>query len=135
LVGGVERAFSSPGGGGGIPVAAPSGMEAVRAAFVQPIERSTALLALAILGLNLVDGFATLRHLHHGAEELNPFMQLLLRHGAQPFLLVKHALASIGVLGIAMHGQLRAARFALWLLFPLYLVIVVYQIVLFAIIR
>jgi len=110
-------------------------MEAIRAAFVRPIDRKTLWLAFAIVGLNLADGFATLRHLHHGAEELNPFMEVLLRHGAQPFLLVKHLLASLGVVGIAMHGQLKAARIALWLLFPLYLGIVTYQIILFAIIR
>ncbi len=85
--------------------------------------------------LNLLDGFATLRHLHHGAEELNPLMLWLLRHGAEHFLVAKHLLASLGVIGIAMHGEVRAARVALWILFPLYMAIAAYQMVLFAIIR
>jgi hypothetical protein len=110
-------------------------MEAIHAAFFRPLDRRAMWLAFAIVALNLVDGFATLRHLHHGAEELNPFMLALLRHGAQPFLLVKHLLASAGVVGIAIHGRLRAARLALWLLFPLYLAIVIYQAVLFAFLR
>lgn len=110
-------------------------MQAIRAVFIRPIDSRTLSMVLAILALNLLDGFATLRHLHHGAEELNPFMELLLRRGAGPFLVVKHLLASAGVVGIAMHGQLRAARIALWFLFPLYVAIVAYQIVLFQILQ
>jgi hypothetical protein len=109
-------------------------MEAIRTTLRRPIEPTTLALVLAIIGLNLCDGFATLRHLHHGAEELNPFMALLLRHGSHSFLVVKHLLASAGVVGIAMHAQLRAARVALWLLFPLYLAIVLYQLALFRVI-
>jgi hypothetical protein len=116
-------------------LAVPRAMHAIRAALVRPIDRSTLFLALAIVGLNLCDGFATLRHLHHGAEELNPFMGAMLRRGPGPFLLVKHLLASAGVVGITFHGELRAARIALWVLFPLYVAIVLYQAVLFAIIR
>src|SRR5437868_1662481 len=111
------------------------GMQAIRMALLRPIDSHTAALTLAILLLNLVDGFATLRHLTHGAEELNPLMQMLLRHSASAFLLVKHLLASLGVIGIAIHGHVRAARIALWILFPLYVAIALYQIFLFAVIR
>jgi hypothetical protein len=110
-------------------------MQAIRTAFVRPVDAHTGTLVLAILTLNLVDGFATLRHLHHGAEELNPLMLFLLRHGAGHFLVVKHLLASLGVFGIAMHGQVRAARIALWVLFPLYSAIALYQMILFTIIQ
>lgn len=109
-------------------------MQAIRAVFNRPIELSTAALALAILCLNLIDAFATLRHLNHGAEELNPLMQMLLNHSASAFLIVKHLLASLGVIGIAMHGRARAARVALWILFPLYALIAIYQVILFAVI-
>src|SRR5690348_8886690 len=109
-------------------------MQAIRAAFVRPIEVQAGLLALAILFLNLVDGFATLRHVSHGAEELNPLMQVLLRRGEWSFLVVKHLLASLGVLGIAMHGEVRAARVALWILLPVYAAIALYQAALFGII-
>src|SRR5207302_7065204 len=91
------------------------GLQILRSTFVRPIDVHTTTLAIAILFLNLVDGFATLRHLTHGAEELNPLMQLLLSHSAAAFLLVKHLLASLGVIGIAMHGRVRAARIALWI--------------------
>ena len=111
------------------------GYQALRTAIGRPLDLHTTVLALGILMLNLVDGFATLRHLTHGAEELNPLMQLLLKHSAEAFLLVKHLLASLGVIGIAMHGRVRAARIALWILFPLYVSIAIYQMILFAVIH
>ena len=110
-------------------------MVVLRALVLRPLEQRTAALVLAIVALNLVDAFATLRHLNYGAEELNPFMDALIRRGAGVFLVVKHLLASLGVLGIAMHEELRAARIALWLLFPLYSLLALYQIALFAVIR
>ena len=110
-------------------------MQAIRIALARPLDAQTTALALAILLLNMVDGFATLRHLTHGAEELNPLMNLLVRRSAHAFVLVKHLLASAGVLGIAVHGHVRAARVALWILFPLYVAIALYQIALFAVIR
>lgn len=110
-------------------------MQAIRLALARPLDARTTALALAILLLNMLDGFATLRHLTYGAEELNPLMNLLLRRSALSFVLVKHALASVGVLGIAAHGRARAARIALWILLPLYVAIGVYQIALFAVIR
>jgi len=104
---------------------------AIRRALARPVDLRTVVLGLAVVALNLVDAFATLRHLDHGAEELNPLMQALLRHGATAFLAVKHALASVGVVGIAAHPQVRAARVALWVLVPMYLLIAIYQIALF----
>jgi hypothetical protein len=109
-------------------------LRGARALLVRPISRRTLALGLAILALNLVDAFATLRHLSHGAEELNPLMSALLRHGPQQFLAVKHALASLGVIGIAIHPQLRAARIALWILLPLYSALALYHCVLFFVI-
>ena len=49
-------------------------METLRRALYRPLETRTTLLCLAILLLNMLDAFATLRHLEHGAEELNPLM-------------------------------------------------------------
>src|ERR1051325_5739312 len=106
-------------------------MEAIRRTIIRPLDSRIALACVAILGLNLLDAFATLRHLEHGAEELNPFMQILLHHGARSFLVVKHVLASAGVLGIAMYPERRAAQVAMWILFPVYLLLGIYQIGLF----
>ncbi len=106
-------------------------LRATVAVLVRPIDSRTLALCFAILALNLVDAFATLRHLSHGAEELNPLMSALLRRGPWPFLAVKHALASLGVVGISIHPQVRAARVALWVLLPLYSLLAVYHFVLF----
>jgi|1186.fasta_scaffold912781_2 hypothetical protein len=100
-------------------------------ALRRPLDTRLASICLAILMLNMLDAFATLRHLEHGAEELNPLMQVLLHHGARSFLMVKHLLASLGVIGIALHPERRAAHVALWILFPVYLLLGIYQIGLF----
>jgi hypothetical protein len=106
-------------------------MQTIRRALTRTLDARTAFLCLAILTLNLVDAFATLRHLEHGAEELNPFMLALLAKGAQPFMVVKHALASVGVVGIALYPGQRAANIALAILFPVYFLLALYQIGLF----
>lgn len=106
-------------------------MEAIRRQLTRTLDTRTTLLCLVILALNLIDAFATLRHLEHGAEELNPFMSVLLERGAQHFLLVKHALASIGVMGIALYPGQRAANIALAILLPVYVLLAIYQIALF----
>jgi len=106
-------------------------METILRAIARPLDARTALLCLAILALNLLDAFATLRHLEHGAQEINPFMSALLHHGAGHFLVVKHLLASAGIVGIALHPGRRAAVIALYILFPLYSLLAVYQITLF----
>jgi hypothetical protein len=106
-------------------------MGSIRRALARRLDGRTLIFCLAILGLNLVDAFATLRHLEHGAEELNPLMGALLRHGAGVFLLVKHCLASVGVLGIALYPVERVTHLALALLLPVYLLLALYQIGLF----
>jgi hypothetical protein len=106
-------------------------MLALRRTLVRTVDARTAALCVVILMLNLVDAFATLRHIEHGAEELNPFMLALLHRGARQFLLVKHGLASLGVLGIALYPTQRAANVALAVLLPVYAVLAVYQVCLF----
>lgn len=106
-------------------------METIRRVIARPLDTRITTLSLAILALNLLDAFATLRHLEHGAQELNPFMLALLHHGAGPFLVVKHLLASAGVIGIALHPGKRAADIALYILLPLYSLLAIYQIALF----
>ncbi len=107
---------------------------ALRRFFARPVERRVVVLGLAIITLNLVDAFATLYHLEHGASELNPLMQAVLRQGPVWFLAVKHTLVAVGVMGIAAHPRLRAARVALWILFSLYAVIAAYQLFLFLVV-
>ncbi len=107
-------------------------MHAVLARFrSRAIDRKTVALGLAIIGLNLVDAFSTLRHLDHGAEELNPLMQLALARGPMSFFGLKQLLASVGVIGIVAHPEVHAARVALLILIPIYALLALYQLVLF----
>ena len=91
------------------------------------IESSQALLVLSILALNLMDAFFTLRHLAHGAEELNPLMAELLAGGGLRFVAIKHLLVSLGVLAIVLRSDVRWARFALTGVFGIFTGVVVYQ--------
>jgi hypothetical protein len=109
-------------------------METIRRVACRALDLRTTALCLGILTLNMVDAFATLRHLEHGATELNPFMLALLHRGAAHFLIVKHVLASAGVIGIAMHPGRRSAVIALHILFPLYCMLAIYQLALFYIV-
>jgi hypothetical protein len=106
-------------------------MHALRRAVARELDPRTTFFCLAILLLNLFDAFATLCHIEHGAEELNPFMLALIHRGAGHFLVTKHVLASVGVVGIALYPERRAAHIAIAILFPVYFVIAVYQIGLF----
>src|SRR5262245_61191066 len=80
------------------------------AALHRPIEWRRATLGLAVILLNLVDAFGTLANVDRGAEELNPLMAVLLGWGSGQFVVLKHLLASIGVLGILVYPGTRAAR-------------------------
>ena len=92
-------------------------------------------MALAIIVLNLVDAFGTLRNVAWGAEEVNPLMAHLLDAGPLTFFTGKFLLAAGGVLGIVAYGRTRAARVALFgILFPLYLLVAIYQVVLISVI-
>src|SRR5260370_30748 len=70
-------------------------METIRRAIARPLDNRTACLCLVILALNLLDAFATLRHLEHGATELNPFMEVLLRHDLPSPVEVEKALTDL----------------------------------------
>lgn len=97
------------------------------------VDRTTLVVALAVIALNVVDAFCTLHHISMGAEEVNPIMKFLLDRGDLPFLIGKYLLAAGGVLGIVAHCQHAVARKMLrYVLLPIYVAIVLYQIFLFA---
>ncbi len=91
--------------------------------------------ALAVIALNLLDAFCTLRHLELGAIEVNPLMRMLLGISPLAFLVGKHLLAAGGVLGIVAQARHQAARQVLrCVLLPVYTAIGVYQLILFAVV-
>lgn len=111
----------------------PAGRATPWGALRRPVSPASARLAVAILLLNTVDALGTLRHISFGAEELNPVMDALLDFGPVPFFVGKHALASLGLVGILLYERTRPARIALrWVLLPVYLLVALYQAALFA---
>ena len=101
----------------------------------RPLAPGILIAALAVIALNLLDAFCTLRHLELGAVEVNPIMRMLLGISPLAFLLGKHVLAAGGVLGIVAQARHRAARHVLRLvLLPVYAAIGIYQIALFSVV-
>ena len=95
------------------------------------LPRAFALVALAILALNLVDVIFTLRHLELGAIELNPLMRPLLEKGPLLFVLGKHLMVGACIVAVAAHCGLRLAAAALqFVALPAYLLTAIYQVTL-----
>ena len=91
-------------------------------------------LALAILGLNLLDVAFTLQHLDLGAVELNPLMRELLEEGPLAFVVGKHVMVGTGVVAIATQpGSLLAFAALRFLVLPAYLLTAAYQVLLLGI--
>ena len=109
-------------------------MEKRASVWRREVDRTMLFLALSIICLNLIDAFCTLRHLRHGAEELNPLMDALVRCGDGWFIAGKHAIASTGIIGILTQQQLRLVRISLWGLLGVYTLLAAYQCILFTII-
>jgi len=90
-----------------------------------------ALVALALLALNLVDMVFTLRHLELGAIELNPLMRELLERGTLHFVLGKHLMVGACIVAVAAHCTLRLAATALqFVALPAYVLTAIYQVAL-----
>jgi Domain of unknown function (DUF5658) len=103
-------------------------------ALRRPLPPTIALIALAVLALNLVDAAFTLRHLELGAIELNPLMRELLEQGPVGFVLGKHLMVGTGVVAVAGHCSLWLAAAALRLVvLPAYGLTAIYQLTLLSV--
>jgi hypothetical protein len=90
-----------------------------------------ALVALAVLALNLVDVVFTLRHLELGAIELNPLMRGLLERGPLHFVLGKHLMVGACIVVVAAHCGFRLAAATLqFVALPAYVLTAIYQVAL-----
>ena len=100
----------------------------------RPLPPAIALIALAVLALNLVDAAFTLRHLELGAIELNPLMRELLDRGPLPFVLGKHLMVSACIVTVAGHWTFWLADAALRLVvLPAYGLLAIYQVTLLSV--
>ena len=89
-------------------------------------------LAVALVGLSVVDATFTLQLLASGGREVNPFMAWLLEHGVAPFAVVKMFLSAVPAVllvatgNLVLFGRFRA-RSALAALVGLYGGLIVYE--------
>ena len=89
-------------------------------------------LAVALVGLSVVDATFTLQLLAAGGREVNPFMALLLEYGVAPFIAVKMILTGVPAVLLVATGNLVVfgrfrARSALAALVGLYGGLIVYE--------
>jgi hypothetical protein len=98
-----------------------------KAVLWRTIDARQVRLVVAILLLNLLDAFCTLRHTSYGARELNPVMAELLGAGSLRFVTVKHLLVSLGVLAIVVRSDQPLARRALRAVLVLFACVAVYH--------
>lgn len=60
----------------------------------------TLIAILIILLLSITDAYFTLYLLSHGSDELNPVMAYFLRLGPTSFIVAKHLITSVSILGL-----------------------------------
>jgi hypothetical protein len=88
--------------------------------------------AMGILLLCCLDALFTLKLLGMGAEEINPFMEMLLDDGVRTFVHTKLALTGIGLVFLVVHASFRLAgvvhvRHVLHAILGGYMTLFVYQ--------
>jgi len=71
-------------------------------AYVDRYQQSLFGVIVIILFLSVVDAILTLLLIHHGAMEINPIMAFYLGLGPYPFLFVKYALTSAGLVVLVL---------------------------------
>ena len=96
-------------------------------------------LAVALVGLSVLDATFTLMILAAGGTEANPFMNYLLGHGVAPFVAVKMALSAVPAVLLVAAGNLKMfgvlrARSALAALVGMYGGLIVYELALLSLI-
>ena len=90
------------------------------------------IVTIGIFLLSCLDAFFTLILLSKGAEEINPFMAILLEHGIRTFVYTKLAITGIGLVFLVVHaafwigGTVRVSHI-LYAVLGGYATLVVYQ--------
>jgi hypothetical protein len=91
------------------------------------------IVTIGIFLLSCLDAFFTLILLSKGAEEVNPFMAILIDHGIRTFVYTKLAITGIGLIFLVIHaafllgGTIRVSHI-LYAVLGGYVTLVVYQV-------
>ena len=78
---------------------------------------------LLIILLCVLDAHFTMFHLDRGAEEINPLMNLLIKHGFLYFFIVKYLLTVLGVFIFCIYQSAPLMRVGLASMLVLYLIV------------
>ena len=78
---------------------------------------------LLIILLCVLDAHFTMFHLDRGAEEINPLMNLLIKHGFLYFFIVKYLLTVLGVFIFCIYQSVPLMRVGLVSMLVLYLIV------------
>lgn len=103
--------------------------------LLMPLDVRRMKLGLFIIAMNILDTFATLRHIEHGCEELNPAMDTLLHMSVYHFVIIKYLMVAVGVIGIITYPRQTIGRASAWVLAGMFSLLGIFQISLFFIIR
>jgi hypothetical protein len=91
------------------------------------------IVTIGIFLLSCLDAFFTLILISKGAEEVNPFMAILIDHGIRTFVYTKLAITGVGLIFLVVHaafwigGTLRVSHI-LYAVLGGYVTLVVYQV-------
>ena len=83
---------------------------------------------LLLLLLNCIDAFLTLSMIYEGsADEANPAMSFLLKHGALTFIISKFFITSFAVVFFCLFKNVKAARIGMLFLIFMYILLIMYE--------
>lgn len=83
---------------------------------------------LLLLLLNCIDAFLTLSMIYEGsADEANPVMSFLLKHGAHTFIISKFFITSSAVVFFCLFKNVKAARIGVLFLIFMYILLILYE--------
>lgn len=103
-----------------------------RTGYVDRIHPRLAWVLAAVFVFHVLDAAFTLIHLRQGANELNPFMAMLLERDDAMFLVVKLGIAGLGLLFLGIHQNFPYVRSAIRFLFVIFGSLVGYHLLVFA---
>ncbi len=105
--------------------------------YVDRYESRYLFIILGVLLLSILDAYLTLNLLRHGGIELNPIMNLLIRHDPVLFLCIKFGITGLGITFLLIHknfhlfGHFPVAR-VIYLVFLGYLFLIAYEMMLYS---
>jgi len=96
--------------------------------YVDRYDRSLLILLLLIILLSVFDGWFTIFFVEKGAQEINPFMNILIGYGNIYFFTVKYVATALGLLILCICKNLFIARIGILFILFLYLAVFTHHI-------